>query len=68
MHEPLPKHLLFDYFDGKATALQKQWIHQWLRDATNQPTFYGYLDRATEPTNLPVTPSIRLMYRRERPH
>lgn len=44
MHEPLPKHLLFDYFDGKATALQEQWIYEWLRDANNQHTFYDCLD------------------------
>ncbi|MBC7890784.1 MAG: FecR domain-containing protein, partial [Sphingobacteriaceae bacterium] len=44
MSEPLPKTLLADFFDGKATALQRQWLAEWLQNPENQTWFYLALD------------------------
>jgi len=44
MSEPLPKSLLFDFFDGKCTAIQRRWITEWLQNPENQSAFYLALD------------------------
>lgn len=44
MSEPLPPNLLADFFDGKSTALQRQWLAEWLQNPENQATFYLALD------------------------
>lgn len=44
MSEPLPKSVLFDFFDGKATTLQRQWMAEWLQTPENQTQFYLTLD------------------------
>ncbi|GAB4025556.1 FecR family protein [Spirosoma koreense] len=36
--------LLFDYFAGRVTSLQRQLIADWLRDPANEEIFYRYLD------------------------
>ncbi len=44
MNQPLPKSLLFDFFDGKATILQRKLIEAWLAEGRNEDLFYQYLD------------------------
>lgn len=44
MNKPLPKSLLFDFFDGKATAIQRKLIEAWLTEDRNEDLFYQYLD------------------------
>lgn len=44
MPEPLPQSLLDDFFDGKSTALQRQWLAGWVRHPENQAAFYLALD------------------------
>ena len=44
MKPSLTKHIVFDFFDGKATAIQRKYIEAWLADEANQETYYHYLD------------------------
>ncbi len=41
---PLPKDILFDFFDGKATPLQRKLIEDWLLIPANEELYYQYLD------------------------
>jgi transmembrane sensor len=43
MKNQLSKETLLNYFAGQATALQKQAIDEWVKEATNQEVFYEYL-------------------------
>ncbi|WP_229208663.1 FecR family protein [Dyadobacter luticola] len=38
------KQLLFDFFDGKTTSMQRKLVEEWLADENNQDTYYKYLD------------------------
>lgn len=38
------KQLLFDFFEGKATCLQRKLVEEWLKDSENEEFFYAYLD------------------------
>ncbi|GAB3931337.1 FecR family protein [Larkinella terrae] len=40
----LIKRIVFDFFDGKATAIQRKYLEEWLADEANQETYYQYLD------------------------
>jgi transmembrane sensor len=44
MPESPSKQLLFDFFAGKSTALQKQWIADWLKETENRRLYYQYLN------------------------
>jgi transmembrane sensor len=44
MNSPLIKTIVFDFFDGKATAIQRKYIEAWLADEANQETYFQYLD------------------------
>lgn len=44
MNPSLTKTIVFDFFDGKATAIQRKYIEAWLADEANQETYYQYLD------------------------
>ncbi|TKT90814.1 FecR family protein [Dyadobacter frigoris] len=44
MKESRIKLLLFDFFDGKTTSIQRKLIEEWLLDATNQEIYYQCLD------------------------
>lgn len=44
MKPSLTKHIIFDFFDGKATAIQRKYIEAWVADAVNQELYYQYLD------------------------
>ncbi len=44
MKSSLMKTIVFDFFDGKATAIQRKYIEAWLADDANQETFHQYLD------------------------
>jgi transmembrane sensor len=45
MKESLIKALLFDFFDGKATSMQRKLIEEWLSDRNNQETYYHCLNQ-----------------------
>jgi transmembrane sensor len=40
----LTKKIIFDYFDGKATSIQRKFIEEWLSDQENQELYFQYLD------------------------
>ena len=44
MKPSLTKHIVFDFFDGKATAIQRKYVEAWLAEEANQETYYQYLD------------------------
>lgn len=44
MKETIIKSLLFDFFDGKTTSVQRKLVEEWLSDADNQDMYYRYLD------------------------
>ncbi|SOD79942.1 FecR family protein [Spirosoma fluviale] len=44
MKPSLTKHIIFDFFDGKATAIQRKYIEAWIGDEVNQELYYQYLD------------------------
>lgn len=44
MNTTVSPELLYDYFAGRVTALQRQTIAEWLRDPANEETFYHCLD------------------------
>ncbi|GAB3910609.1 hypothetical protein GCM10028803_50400 [Larkinella knui] len=35
---------MFDFFDGKATAIQRKYLEEWLTNEANGETYYQYLD------------------------
>lgn len=43
MNIPITKALLFDYFNGNASALQKQTIDEWAKQSENEEFFYKAL-------------------------
>lgn len=43
MKSHVTKELLFDYFAGRATALQKQMIEEWVKEPAQEELFYEYL-------------------------
>lgn len=44
MNSSLIKTIVFDFFDGKATAIQRKYIEAWLANEANQETYFQYLD------------------------
>jgi ferric-dicitrate binding protein FerR (iron transport regulator) len=44
MNELITKQLLFDFFEGKATSLQRKLIEQWLGDSKNEEQYYRCID------------------------
>lgn len=43
--EPIQiKRILFEFFEGKATAFQRKYLEEWLADNANLETYYQYLD------------------------
>lgn len=44
MKESLIKILLFDFFDGKTTSIQRKLIEEWLSDDANREVYYQCLD------------------------
>ncbi|RRB04102.1 FecR family protein [Larkinella rosea] len=44
MESLLIKRIVFDFFDGKATAIQRKYLEEWLTDDANQEAYYQYLD------------------------
>lgn len=45
MEKTISKKILFDYFDGKSTSIQKKMIEEWLKIKENQEHYYSYLDQ-----------------------
>lgn len=44
MTSPLIKQILFDFFDGKHTSIQRKLIEEWLRNEENREVYYKFLD------------------------
>jgi len=44
MKESLSKDLLFDFFDGRTTSMQRKLVEDWLADPQNEELYYQYLD------------------------
>ncbi len=44
MSQSIHKKILFDFFDGKATAIQRKHVEEWLRDSANEAFFFQCLD------------------------
>lgn len=44
MSRSIHKKILFDFFDGKATAIQRRHLEEWLREPSNEPLFFRCLD------------------------
>lgn len=44
MEPLLIKRIVFDFFDGKATAIQRKYLEEWLTDEANHEAYYHYLD------------------------
>ncbi|CAG5017069.1 hypothetical protein DYBT9275_05694 [Dyadobacter sp. CECT 9275] len=64
MKESLIKILLFDFFDGKTTSIQRKLIEEWMEDTRNQDTYYRYLDEweSTHPQFQPELDQALLNY------
>ncbi len=60
MSESIHKKILFDFFDGKATAIQRKHIEEWLRDPANGAFFYEWLDEweTLHPQYIPDTDPV----------
>jgi transmembrane sensor len=44
MNELITKQLLFDFFEGKATSMQRKLMEQWLENSENEEEYYRCLD------------------------
>src|SRR4051812_6309338 len=44
MKESLSKDVLFDFFDGRTTSIQRKLVEDWLADPQNEELYYHYLD------------------------
>lgn len=44
MKESLSKDVLFDFFDGRTTSIQRKLVEDWLADPRNEELYYQYLD------------------------
>ena len=58
------KQLLFDFFEGKVTCLQRQMLEEWLEESENEDLFYSYLDEweRKNPQFLPDRESAQEKY------
>lgn len=44
MKDSLSKDVLFDFFDGRTTSIQRKLVEDWLADPHNEELYYQYLD------------------------
>lgn len=44
MKESLSKDVLFDFFDGRTTSIQRKLVEDWLADPENEELYHQYLD------------------------
>ncbi len=44
MESIITKKIIINFFDGKATSLQRKMIEEWLKDSGNYELYYKYLD------------------------
>lgn len=61
MSKSIHKKILFDFFDGKATAIQRKHVEEWLRDSVNEAFFFQCLDEweSQHPQYIPdATPAL----------
>lgn len=45
MKESVIRALLFDFFEGKTTSIQRKLIEEWLAEPQNEELYYRYLDQ-----------------------
>ncbi|GGM96565.1 anti-sigma factor [Dyadobacter beijingensis] len=45
MKESVIRALLFDFFEGKTTSIQRKMIEEWLAEPQNEELYYRYLDQ-----------------------
>ncbi|MPR32074.1 FecR family protein [Salmonirosea aquatica] len=43
MNAVINKEFIFTYLSGKSTALQKQWVDEWVKDPAHEELFYQWL-------------------------
>ena len=43
MNATINKEFIFNYLAGKSTALQKQWVDEWVKDPAHEELFYQWL-------------------------
>ena len=43
MNAVINKEFIFSYLAGKSTALQKQWVDEWVKDPAHEELFYQWL-------------------------
>jgi len=57
MNTSIPKNVLFDFFEGKATSLQRKLIEEWLTYPENEILFFQWLNEweSQHPQYLPDT-------------
>lgn len=57
MEKSIPKTVIFDFFEGKATSIQRKLIEVWLLEPQNEIVFYQLLDEweNAHPQYLPDT-------------
>ena len=61
MSQSIHRKILFDFFDGKATALQRKYLEAWLREPGNEALFFQCLDEweSQHPQYIPdATPAL----------
>lgn len=60
----MPKSVLFDFFDGKASSMQRRLIEEWLQSAENESFFYQCLDQweSQHPQYIPDTDTALTNY------
>ncbi|MDJ1492608.1 FecR domain-containing protein [Cytophagaceae bacterium DM2B3-1] len=65
MKKPVTQEILFEYFAGRATLLQKNMIEKWLQDPENEEAFYECLDKweMTYPQYIPDLEQAHTKYR-----
>ena len=44
MNTSIPKNVLFDFFEGKATSLQRRLIEEWLAHPENEILYFRWLN------------------------
>ncbi len=57
MNTSIPKNVLFDFFEGKATSLQRKLIEEWLTHPGNEILFFQWLNEweSQHPQYMPDT-------------
>ncbi|PSR54031.1 iron dicitrate transport regulator FecR [Adhaeribacter arboris] len=63
MKAEIDKHTLFNFFEGKATLMQRALIQKWLEEEANQELYYQWTEE-WENENLQLTPDTGEAYQK----